>query len=120
MTSFPRQDPERTADGVLEVASLQDLLAHKLKVLLQRVETRDYLDIDALLQNGLDLAQGCAGARALFTAFAPQECLKALTYFNDPSLETLPEPLKQRLVKATAGVKSIPDVKVRSKTLSSR
>ena len=120
MTSFPRQDPERTADGVLEVASLQDLLAHKLKILLQRVETRDYLDIDALLQNGLDLAQGCAGARALFTAFATQECLKALTYFNDPSLETLPEPLKQRLVKATAGVKSIPDVNVRSKTLSSR
>jgi nucleotidyltransferase AbiEii toxin of type IV toxin-antitoxin system len=114
------KDPVRTADGVLEVASLQDLLAHKLKVLLQRVETRDYLDIDALLQHGLDLAQGCAGARALFTVFAPQECLKALTYFNDPSLETLPEPLKQRLVKATAGVKSIPDVKVSSKTLSKR
>jgi hypothetical protein len=59
------KDPERTADGVLEVASLQDLLSHKLKV--QRIEIRDYLDIDAILQNGLDLAQGCAGAQALFT-----------------------------------------------------
>jgi hypothetical protein len=114
------KDPERTPDGVLEIASLQDLLAHKLKVLLQRVEMKDYVDIDALLQSGLDLAQGCAGARALFTAFAPQECLKALTYFNDPSLNALSEPLKQRLVKAAAGVKSIPDVKVRSKTLSKR
>jgi hypothetical protein len=114
------KDPERTADGVLEVASLQDLLAHKLKVLLQRVEIKDYLDIDAILEKGLDLAQGCVGAQALFRAFAPQECLKALTYFNDPLLETLPEPLKQRLVKATAGVKSIPEVKVRSKTLSKR
>jgi hypothetical protein len=114
------KDPERTSDGVLEVASLQDLLAHKLKVLLQRVEIKDYLDIDALLQSGLDLAQGCAGARALFTAFAPQECLKALTYFNDPSLEALSEALKQRLIKAAAGVKSIPDVKVISKTLSKR
>lgn|ERR1700722_6016133 len=114
------KDPERTADAVLEVASLQDLLAHKLKVLLQRVEIRDYLDIDALLHHGLDLAEGCAGARALFTAFAPQECLKALTYFNDPSLEALSEPLKKRLVEASAGVKSIPDVSVRSKTLSTR
>ena len=113
-------DPGRTADGVLEVASLQDLLAHKLKVLLQRVEIKDYLDIDAILQNGLDLAEGCAGAQALFTAFAPQECLKALTYFNDPVLETLSVPLRQRLIKAVAGVKSIPDVKVRSKTLSKR
>jgi hypothetical protein len=112
------KDPELTFDGVLEVASLQDLLAHKLKVLLQRVEMKDYLDIDALLQNGLDLAQGCAGAHALFTAFAPQECLKALTYFNDPSLRSLSASLKQRLVNAAAGVRFIPEVKVRSKTLS--
>jgi hypothetical protein len=69
-----------------------------------------------MLKNGLDLAQGCAGAQALFTAFAPQECLKALTYFKDPLLETLSEPLKQRLIKAAAGVKSIPHVKVKSKT----
>lgn len=114
------KDPERTSDGVLEIASLQDLLAHKLKALLQRVEMKDYLDIDALLQNGLDLATGCGGAQALFTAFAPQECLKALTYFKDPSLGALSEPLKQRLVKAAAGVKSIPDVAVGSKRLSNR
>ena len=114
------KDPKRTPDGVLEVASLQDLLAHKLKVLLQRVEIKDYLDIDALLRHGLDLAEGCAGAHALFTAFAPQECLKALTYFNDPSLETLSEPLKERLIKAAAGVKSIPKAKIKSKTLSDR
>jgi hypothetical protein len=39
---FGRLDnPERTPDGVLEIASLQDLLAHKLKVLLQRVESKD-------------------------------------------------------------------------------
>jgi len=113
-------DPERTPDGNLEVASLQDLLAHKLKVLLQRVEMKDYLDIDALLQNGMDLAQGCAGARAMFAAFSPQECLKALTYFNDSSLQALSVQLKQRLVTAAAGVKSIPDVRVKSKELSMR
>jgi len=114
------EDPKRTPDGVLEIASLQDLLAHKLKVVLQRVEIKDYLDIDALLQNGLDLARGCAGAKNLFTAFAPQECLKALTYFNDPSLRALPEALKRRLVEATTGVQHIPDVAVKSTTLSKR
>lgn len=114
------KDPVRTSDGVLEVASLEDLLAHKLKVLLQRVELKDYLDIDALLRHGLDLAKGCAGAHALFATFAPQECLKALTYFNDPSLVGLSEPLKQRLVKAAAGVKYIPQAVVVSPGLSAR
>ena len=81
-TASRLKDPQRTPDGILEVASLQDLLAHKLKVLLQRVEPKDYLDIDAML--------------------------------------LLSEPLKQRLVKAAAGVKSIPDVNVRFRTLSKR
>jgi hypothetical protein len=112
------EDPRRTPDSVLEIASLQDLLAHKLKVLLQRVDAKDYSDIDALLQHGLDLAQGCAGARALFTAFAPQECLKALTYFSDPALGGLSGALKRRLIEAVASVSSIPNVTVRSKKLT--
>lgn len=114
------RDPELTPDGVMEVASIQDLLAHKLKVLLQRVEIKDYLDIDVLLQSGLDLADGCAGAQALFPAFAPQECLKALTYFNDPSLSDLSLPLRERLIEAAAHVQSIPHTTVKSKTLSKR
>ena len=111
-------DPRTTTDGVLQVASVDDLLAHKLKVLLQRVELKDYLDIDALLHDGLNLARGCGGARALFPTFAPQEALKALTYFKDASVAGLPEPLKRRLVTATAHVSTIPPVAVKSKTLS--
>lgn len=114
------EHPQRTPDDVLEVASLQDLLAHKLKVLLQRVETKDYLDIDALLSSGLDLAHGLAGARALFPAFAPQECLKALAYFDDPALETLSPQLQKRLLKATKSVRAIPRVAVQSRMLSTR
>jgi hypothetical protein len=114
------EDPQETPDGVLEIASLQDLLAHKLKVLLQRVEMKDYLDIDALLNSGLDLACGLAGARALFPAFAPQECLKALTYFNDPPLEALSIELQERLLRAAESVQVIPQVAVKSKTLSKR
>jgi hypothetical protein len=110
--------PKTTDDSVLEVASAEDLLAHKLKVLLQRVEEKDYVDIDALLKSGLDLAYGCGGARALFPTFAAQEALKALTYFNDASLANLSEPLKRRLVTATANVSAIPSLAIASKTLS--
>lgn len=58
--------PERTDDGVLLVASPLDLLATKLKTILQRAEARDYRDIAALLRAGGDLAAGLGAARALF------------------------------------------------------
>lgn len=100
--------PHKTADGVMSVASLADLLAHKLKTVLQRVEPKDYLDIDALLQQGMDLPSGLAGASLLFPAFAPQECLKALVYFEDEGLRDLPSTLEARLLSAAKNVRSIP------------
>ena len=114
------EEPQPTADGVLEVASPQDLLAHKLKVLLRRVEPKDYQDIDALLASGLDLATGLGGAKALFAAFAPQECLKALTYFDDKLLQDLPRQLKSRLVEAAEHVRSVPQLTIKAATLSDR
>jgi Nucleotidyl transferase AbiEii toxin, Type IV TA system len=111
------EDPQSTVDGVLQVASPRDLLAHKLKVLLQRVEPKDYQDIDALLQSGLDLAAGLGGAKALFAAFAPSECLKALTYFDDKSLQDLPRPLELRLLKAAQNVRSVPQLKIKGVAL---
>ena len=62
--------PRSTPDGVMNVASLDDLLAHKLKTILQRVETKDYVDVDALLRSGLSLSAGLAGAQLLLPAFA--------------------------------------------------
>lgn len=110
--------PRRTPDAVMSVASLDDLLAHKLKTVLQRVETKDYTDIDALLRSGLSLSSGLAGARLLFPAFAPQECLKALTYFKDEALRDLPRDLEERLVRAVRSVRSIPVVSLAAATLS--
>ena len=40
--------PEKTDDGVARVASVLDLFGTKLRVLLQRVASRDYLDLDSL------------------------------------------------------------------------
>lgn len=100
------------------MASLDDLLAHKLKTVLQRIEPKDYLDVDALLQSGLNLARGLAGAQLLFPAFSPQECLKALTYFEDEELRDLPRDLGERLLTAVKSVRSVPAVTLDSTALS--
>lgn len=71
-------EPELTEDGVALVASLKDLLATKLKVILQRAEARDYRDITAILKTGASLAEGVSGAQTLYGSnFQPTECLKA-------------------------------------------
>jgi hypothetical protein len=117
--SFGRlAQPRKTPDAVMNVASLDDLLAHKLKTILQRVETKDYADVDALLRSGLSLSSGLAGARLLFPAFAPQECLKALTYFEDEALRDLTRDLEERLLSAVTSVRSLPIVTLASSALS--
>jgi len=59
-------EPDCTDDGVLQVASLDDLMATKLKVILQRAEAKDYRDIAAMLNAGVSLPRGLAAARLLF------------------------------------------------------
>jgi hypothetical protein len=81
--------PDRTPDGVLEVASLLDLLATKLKVMQQRIETKDYRDVAAILRAGIHLEAGLAAAVAMyFPSFQPSEAIKALTFFEGGDLAT--------------------------------
>ncbi len=100
--------PLHTPDGVIVAASMEDLLGHKLKVLMQRVEVKDYMDIDALLCAGVDLERGLAAAQSLFSAFPPTESLKALTYFAPKELASLGLELKARLIDAARAVLKIP------------
>ena len=112
-------DPLLTHDGVLEVASLEDLLAHKLKVILQRVEKRDYQDIAALLRAGVPLERGLAAARLFFGgAFQPAESLKALAYFKEGDLARLPRTDRVRLIEAARSVGELPRIALRSKSLA--
>ena len=77
-------NPERTADGVLQVASLLDLFATKLKVLLERVAAKDYLDLAAILRSGVPLEEGLGAAAALYeNRFPPMDAVKALAYFDE-------------------------------------
>src|ERR1700722_5386299 len=51
-------EPDVTRDGVLAVASLDDLMALKVKVILQRSELKDYVDIAEMIKANVSLAKG--------------------------------------------------------------
>lgn len=112
-------EPELTEDGVLQVASLDDLMATKLKVILQRIEAKDYRDIAAMLGAGVSLARGLATARAMYgLSFQPSESLKALVYFEGGDLDTLPAETKANLIKAAAGIRDLPRVVLAARELA--
>ena len=112
-------EPELTEDGVLQVASLDDLMATKVKVVLQRAEAKDYRDIAAMLRAGVSIAKGLAAARELFGPnFQPSESLKAMVYFEDGDLRTLTQEDKGTLVNAVAAVRELPRVAIVSSRLA--
>jgi len=111
-------EPDFTDDGVLQVASFDDLMATKVKVVLQRAEAKDYRDVAAMVKAGVSLSRGLASARLLFGPnFQPSESLKALVYFNDGDLKTLTIAEKTALVEAVKAVRDLPDVTLVSKRL---
>lgn len=111
--------PELTEDGILQVASLDDLMATKVKVVLQRAEAKDYQDIAAMVNAGISLSSGLASAKLMFGSnFQPSESLKALVYFNDGDLTALSPTEKNLLIQAVRAVRDLPEVKMTSKKLS--
>ena len=111
--------PSLTEDGVMQVADLDDLMATKVKVILQRAEAKDYRDIAAMIGAGVSLPRGLAAACQFFgSTFQPSESLKALVYFNDGDLRTLTKEERASLVRAASAVRDLPEVAVRSKELA--
>ena len=112
-------EPDLTEDGVLQVASLDDLMATKLKVILQRVEAKDYRDVAAMLNAGVSLSRGLAAARAMYgPSFQPFESAKALVYFQGGDLHTLTDREKSDIVEAVSAVRDLPQVAVLSRQLT--
>jgi len=112
-------DPLLTRDGVAEVASLDDLMAHKLKVIVERAEKKDYEDIAAMQRAGVSLGHGLAAARLFFgKAFQPSESLKALAYFRDGDLPQLSPEDRRTLITAAAAVGDLPRAALRSRELA--
>ncbi len=110
MPNLPRlpriQPPLVAPDNGLQIASLLDLVGTKASVVQMRAEAKDYIDIDAMLTDGrIDLPAALASARAIYGAqFNPQITLKALSYFEDGNVKTLPDAMKRRLARAAAAV----------------
>ena len=95
--------PDKTEDGVGWVASLLDLFASKLKVLLQRVSARDYVDIAAILSAGVPLADGLGAAETLFgREFPPMEAVKALGYFDEGDAANVEPNVRDILIRHSA------------------
>jgi hypothetical protein len=108
-------DPEKTSDGVLVVASLADLMATKLKTILQRSEKKDYQDIAAMVRAGVPVDAGLAAAEKLFhPTFPVQDSLRAMVYFKGGSVEQLSSGDRDVLWHAAAKVKSLPYVNLKS------
>jgi Nucleotidyl transferase AbiEii toxin, Type IV TA system len=110
-------NPLLTDDTVLLVASLDDLMATKLKALLDRAEAKDYRDISAMLEAGVSLAKGL-GAFARMFGKDPALPLKAIGYFKDGDLPTLPKVDQDQLRKARDAISFIPEVSVTPGTLA--
>jgi hypothetical protein len=102
-------DPLRTRDNVLLVASLEDLLATKLKAILDRAEAKDYRDIAAMLSAEVSLEKAL-GAFARIYRKDPGLPLKALGFFKDGDLPSLSSADQDLLRTARDAVSGIPDV----------
>lgn len=94
--------PDLIREPKLAIASLIDLAGTKAKVILQRVESKDYIDIHALMTKGsIPLAKIVAAASVIFgPQVNPLDALKAIAYHQDPALAVLSDEIKADLVKA--------------------
>lgn len=117
--NFGRVGSPVIADGgELVMASLDDLLGHKLKVILQRIEAKDYQDIAAMLRTGQELERGLGTAAALFGPnFPPAEAVRAMTYFKDGDLDRLADADRATLIDAAARAGRPHDVAIASMSL---
>lgn len=102
----PVREPYVARDNGLKIASLIDLAGMKASVVQQRAEAKDYIDLDAMIERKvIDLPAALSAAKLIYPAsFNPELTLKALSYYEDGDLNTLPEKTKSRLVEAVRAV----------------
>lgn len=95
---------EQVSNMPLHVASLLDIAGTKAAVVQKRAEVKDYLDMDALLQQqGIDLPTVLAAGMVVYgRKFNPLITLKALSYFDD--VPALSAEARTRLIKAVEAV----------------
>ncbi len=114
--SFGRvSDPIQFVDNGLFAASLLDLAAQKIKVIQQRAEAKDYLDIHRLLSEGVTLEMALGAAEALYPQFNAAISLKALSYYGDVS--GLPQGIQRDLRTAASRFRGVAPIRKRDPSL---
>jgi len=103
--------PLRTKDTTLLIASLEDLLATKLKAIIDRAEAKDYRDISAMLSAGVTLEQALGGFAKMYGKDAGLP-LRAMGFFKDGDLPSLPKSDQEILRKARDRVTEIPEAAI--------
>ncbi len=113
--------PDLTDDGVAYVASLHDIAGNKMGAIWNRSAAKDMLDVFALLENGMPMAEMFAAARAIYgEQFYPMVAIRNFGSFVDGDLATVPVNVQNALSRA-AGLMSVQDIPVferRSSVLS--
>ncbi len=111
------REPLLTRDRILLIASLDDLMATKLKVILDRAEARDYRDIAEMIAAGVSLSTGLGAFKKMFNG-DPSQVLRAIGYFKDGDLHSLAKADQDLLRNARDQVIEVPDVQITPGTLA--
>jgi len=112
-------EPNQTNDTKLLVASMEDLFVTKLKAILDRAEAKDYRDLSAMLSAGVSLEKAL-GAFAKVYDKDPGLPLRALGFFKDGDLPSLPTADQDILRAARDRVSEIPDIAIAYGSLAGR
>lgn len=92
------EEPLIVSNGIT-IASKKDIAGTKMATILDRVSVKDYLDIHALLKDGMKLQDMLKCSSHIYgKMFNPSLSVKTLTYFKD--LDKLPENIKEDLIIA--------------------
>ena len=100
------EDPQLAEPPGIEVASVVDVAAATVQAVQSRSSAKDFLDVDAIVRlSGISLSEALGAATAVFgDRFNPMLTLKALTFFGDGDLHTVPDSVRERLVGAVQEV----------------
>jgi predicted nucleotidyltransferase len=94
-------NPVLSSDNNVLLASLDDLMACKAAVIVQREEAKDYKDIAAMCRAGVSLEKGMGSASAMYgSGFSPVISAKCMVWFKDIDLSSLSELDRSTLVEA--------------------
>jgi hypothetical protein len=94
-------EPELTDDGVAYVATLHDIAGNKMGAIWNRSEAKDMLDVHALLNHGMPLAEMLAAARAIYgEQFNPMISIRNFGSFADGDLPNVPVEVRSVLSRA--------------------